>query len=101
MNIIFSMAWQTLSLHFKQTYEGGYRYLDKCGEFMIAASDKLKFIPGDAKPTGAKMEIPEYGVNMACDANSLAVSQELPPEDDEFFVGVCSGSVELALHVRV
>jgi len=97
MSIAFSMAWQTLSLHFKQTYEGGYRFLDKCGEFMLAASDKMNFIPGDAKPTGAKMEIPEHGVNLACDVNTLALSQELPSGDDKYFVNVCSGSVELAL----
>jgi hypothetical protein len=53
------MPWKTLSLHFKQTYDGGYRYLDKCGEFMLAAAEALNVIPGDIKPSGAKMEIPE------------------------------------------
>ena len=56
------MTWQTFSLHFKQTYEGGYRYLDRCGEFMIEAVERLDFIPGDIKPTGAKLEIPEKGI---------------------------------------
>jgi hypothetical protein len=95
------MAWQTLSLHFKQTYEAGYRYFDKCGEFMVAAADKLNFIPGEIKPTGAKMEIPEYGVNASCDANSLSISQELPPDDATYFLNLCKEAVALvATHIQ-
>ena len=89
------MAWKTLSLHFKQTYEGGYRYLDRCGEFMLAANANLKFIAGEAKPTGAKMEIPEHGVNLTCDSNILALSQELPLETDKFFSQLCQNSSNL------
>ena len=89
------MAWQTLSVHFKQTYEGGYRYLDRCGEFMVAAAEKMDFIPGEIKPTGAKMEIPEQGINASCDVNSLVLSQDLPPEDVKNFVNLCKESAEL------
>jgi hypothetical protein len=91
------MAWRTLSLHFKQTYEGGYRYLDKCGEFMIAASQKLGYVPGDAKPTGAKLEIPEKGLNATCDANELALFQEVPGEDHTFFINASRDTSNLAL----
>ena len=52
------MTWQTFSLHFKQTYEGGYRYLDRCGEFISEAVERLDFIPEDAKPTAAKLRTP-------------------------------------------
>jgi hypothetical protein len=61
------MAWETLSLHFKQQYDGAYRYLDRCGEFMLAAVEKMDFMPGDTKPEGAKLEIPENGFSAAVD----------------------------------
>lgn len=92
-----NMAWETLSLHFKQTYDGGFRYLDKCGEFMVAASEKMNFIAVEAKPTGAKLEIPEQGVNLNCDSNMLAIAQELPNDDGSYFLELCGKSVELAL----
>ena len=91
------MAWKTLSLHFKQTYEGGYRYLDKCGEFMLAATERMNFITSEAKPTGAKMEIPEQGVHAGCDCLSLSVTQELPVDDGTYFLDLCKGLVELAM----
>jgi hypothetical protein len=94
---VFNMAWKTLSLHFRQTYQGGYRYLDRCGEFMLAAEEKMDFIAGEAKPIGAKMEIPEQGLNLTCDANFLTLTQELPTVDNNFFVNVCKGSAQLAL----
>jgi len=83
------MSWQTLSLHFKQTYEGGYRYLDRCGEFMIAAHERLNCVPGEAKPSGGKMEIPERGVNITFGVADLGVSQELLTEDASYFVNLC------------
>ena len=91
------MAWQTLSLHFRQTYDGGYRYLDKCGEFMLAASERLNLVPGEAKPTGAKMELPEQGVHVDCDSVFIALSvvYELPTPDGAFFINLCSGLAEL------
>ena len=90
------MAWKTLSLYFRQTYEGGYRYLDKCGEFMLEATEKMDFIAGEAKPTGAKLEIPDQGINLAVDANALILSQEIPSDDDTYFVGICRGTTGLA-----
>ena len=91
------MAWKSLSLHFKQTYEGGYRYLDKCGEFMLAATDRMRFITSEATPTGAKMEIPEQGVHAGCDSLSLSVAQELPVDDGTYFLDLCKGLGELVM----
>jgi hypothetical protein len=79
------MSWHTFSLHFKQTYEGGYRYLDKCGEFMIEAVGRLDLIPGDIKPTGAKLEIPEKGIVANVDSQDLIVRQDLPEDDGTLF----------------
>ena len=85
------MSWQTLSLHFKQQYDGAFRYLDRCGEFMLAAVDKMDFLPGEAKPIGAKLEIPERGLSAAVDTLELVAAQEMPGSDDEFFLKTCVG----------
>lgn len=90
------MAWQTLSLHFKQQYDGAYRYLDRCGEFMLEAEEQMDFMPGDIKPTGAKLEIPEKGLAAGIDALELTASQEIPGEDDSFFGGICLALADLA-----
>jgi hypothetical protein len=89
------MNWQTLSFHFRQTYDGGYRYLDRCGEFMLDAVSKLDFVPGEAKPIGAKLEIPEKGVYASCDIESLNVSLEVPEGGPEYFVELCTSLAEL------
>src|SRR5437667_6436659 len=79
------MSWQTFSLHFKQTYEGGYRYLDRCGEFMLEAVERLDFIPGEIKPTGARLEIPEKGIVATVDTQELTLRQDLPEDDGTLF----------------
>jgi len=89
------MSWQTLSLHFKQQYDGAFRYLDRCGEFMLAAVEKLDFLPGDTKPIGAKLEIPERGLSATVDTLELAVAQEMPGDDSDFFLKTSLGLVEL------
>ncbi len=91
------MAWQTLSLIFKQTYDGAYRYLDRCGEFMVAAVENMDFMPGETKPTGAKLEIPESGLKATIDCMELAVVQELPDDNGEYFLKTCSGLAALAV----
>jgi hypothetical protein len=91
------MTWQTFSLHFKQTYEGGYRYLDRCGEFINEAVERLDFIPGDPKPTGAKLDIPEKGVVATVDSLELVLRQDLPEDNGEFFIETCEHLASLAV----
>ncbi len=89
------MSWQTLSLHFKQEYDGAFRYLDRCGEFMLAAVDKLDFLPGEIKPSGAKLEIPERGLTATVDTLELVIAQEMPGADHESFLKSCEDLSEL------
>jgi hypothetical protein len=93
-----NMAWQTLSLQFKQAVDGGYRYLDRCGEFMLDAEAKLNCVPGEIKPIGAKLEIPESGVRIGCDSNLLDVIQELPNGGTKYFVDLCKSLADLTAH---
>lgn len=90
------MAWKTLSLHFQQSYEGAYRYLDKCGQFMVEATKETNCITTEAKPIGAKMEIPESGVHITADCISLMVWQELPVDDGAEFLRLCKVLADLA-----
>lgn len=89
------MSWQTLSLHFRQQYDGAFRYLDRCGEFMLAAVEEMNFLPGDTKPIGAKLEIPERGLIASVDTLELVVAQEMPSGLDEFFLNTCVGLAAL------
>ena len=73
--------WQPYTLRFRQTFEQGYRYLDHCGEFMIAASRELKFFASEVKVSGAKLVIPEEGIQASVDAHSLDLRQEAPLKD--------------------
>ncbi len=89
------MPWQPFSFHFKQIYDEGYRYLDKCGEFMIEAINKLDFVPGDVQVIGAKLEKPELGIKASVDSNELTLAQEQPTDGKEFFEA-CEGLSRLA-----
>jgi hypothetical protein len=90
------MGWRVLSFHYKQTYEGGYRYLDRCGEFMVLASQKYGFVPGDAKPSGAKLEQPERGIKVGVDTVALTVTQEIN-ESTMDFLHACKALTDLAI----
>lgn len=83
------MNWKPFSLHFKQQFEGGYRYLDKCGDFLLAAEQDLGFLLDDATPSGAKISIPEEGISAAADTRKITVFQEFCSDDGQGFLSVC------------
>jgi hypothetical protein len=51
------MSWESFSLHFKQVFDGGYKYLDSCGSLMLLAEERLGLMTEDVKPSGCKMII--------------------------------------------
>ena len=55
----------------------------------------MNFLPGDTKPVGAKLEIPERGLTAGVDTLELAAAQEMPGSDDKFFVDTCVGLAAL------
>ncbi len=89
------MTWQPFSLHFKQIYAGGARYLDRCGELMVAAEEKLDLMPDEAKPIGCKMSLPEESLNVILDSVALAVVQEFHKDDGALFINVCQALADL------
>jgi hypothetical protein len=93
------MNWQPFSLHFKQMYAGGYRYLDRAGELMLRAENELDLMPDEAKPTGARMALPEEGLAVVIDSAQLVVSQEIVKDEGEVFRRTCSGLSALVAEI--
>jgi hypothetical protein len=89
------MSWRPFSLHFREIYELGFRYLDRCGEFMVRASEDLDLISAEIKVTGAKLELPEHGIKIAVDSEELVATQEDPTSDEEIFITTCEKMTEL------
>jgi hypothetical protein len=92
------VPWQPFSFHFKQVYDEGNRYLDRCGEFMIRAMNTLDFMPGEIQVVGAKLEKPEIGIKAAINSNELSVIHEQPGDGEDFFEA-CEGLSRLAIEL--
>lgn len=87
--IIKDMNWEPFSLHFKQIFDGGYRYLDKCGEFILSLENN-GLMTAEVNVTGAKLAFPEYGVSVVADTHQIAITQESCGADHKPFVDVCN-----------
>lgn len=93
-------SWNILNLHFKLIFGGGYRYLDRCGEFMIRAERELEFLPAEAQPKGATMTIPEKSINLALDSSAVALQQHQPTADETGeFRDLCEAVSKLAMEI--
>ena len=77
------------SFHFRQSIDGGYRYLDKCGEFLSLAENELDLIPDEPTPQGGVMSHPELGIKVQISASEIQVTQEFPPNDGKEFLKIC------------
>ena len=89
------MSWDTYSWRFRQLFPNGLRYLDHCGEFMLAMMEKCEALPTDIKPSGAKLTIPEHGIQASVDSTGLEVFQETP-SNDTVFIEFCIVLSDLA-----
>ncbi len=106
ISIFPEVPWQPFSFHFKQVYNEEYRYLDKCGEFMIQAIKKLDFVAGEAQVIGAKLEKPELGIKKA----ACRLGEKYQAELEKAFGMVAShkqldyhfaaGSYELSVNIQ-
>lgn len=89
------MNWQPFSLHFKQVYDGGYRYLDRCGHVMMLIEEQLGLMPEDANPNGCKMILPERGITLGMGPSELVLSQEFQKDGGVEFIGLCQALADL------
>lgn len=79
------MQVRRYSLTFKQNFLGGYRYLDRCGEFLLRAEDEMGMIPsGDQSPSGGKMEHPESGLKLEFNTTFFRLTQDEPKKESVF-----------------
>ncbi len=88
--------WIIFSLHFRQQFERGYLFFDRCGAYMNEAVDKYGFLETEIKPTGAKLSIPEIGLSAQIDSKEIVVSQETPQDGGEAFLNHCINLSTLA-----
>jgi len=77
------MYWRPYGLYFKSSFGNGYRYLDRCGEFLLAA-EAVGFMPGEATPTGGQLTLPEINLQVQLNSRELNVQQELVPNIGNF-----------------
>jgi hypothetical protein len=88
--------WQLYSLLYRQVFVEGYRYLDTCGSFMLEACGAFDLLSVEAKPTGAQLALPEKSLRVNVDVNGLEVFQEMPIDESDTFLDICSGLAKLA-----
>lgn len=69
-------GWKPQDVHFKQRYEDGYRYLDRCGEFLLAAEKEYGFVCSEVVPAGARIEIPEHGISASVDTKEIRLHRK-------------------------
>lgn len=79
------MDWKNYNFVFTQSYASGYRYLDRCGEFLVVAEDKYDFIPGEIAPTGGKLSFPDAGIDVNVNAKEFQIVQRLTLDDGQIF----------------
>lgn len=92
------MSWSDFHRRYQLRFEGGYRYLDCCGAFMLDAEETLDLLPSEEpKPTGARMEKPEQGVVVTLDASQLNIVEELSGQGDDVFLPMAVKVGELAV----
>ena len=66
---------------FEARFDGGYRYLDRCGDAMIILLDllpgltKVAWLPGEVAPKGARLICPALDITVVFDTYRLIVDQ--------------------------
>jgi len=76
------MPFRHNAFFFKQDFDGGYRYLDRCGEFLARAEDEKGMIPaGEQTPSGGILENPETGLKLEVNTLMLRLTHEFPETD--------------------
>jgi hypothetical protein len=77
-------VWEEWQIQFEEVYDGAYRYVDRCGEFMSAAREKFGFMPNAINPSGCDMEAPDYGLHLRASSENLIILCSNPAHRAEF-----------------
>jgi len=76
--------WTVWQFQFDQVFDGAYRYLDRCDEFMSIVREKHGFMPTSVNPNGCDMESPEFGLRLHVATNNLVLTCVNPAKRDAF-----------------
>lgn len=65
-------------LQFQQVFDGAYRYLDCCGEFMDTVRKALSFIHMGVSPSGCNMESTDSSIQLQASIDNILLTDNEP-----------------------
>jgi hypothetical protein len=65
-------------IQFEQVFDGGYRYLDRCGEFMETVRKELNFMHVSVNPAGCDMESTDSSIRLQASIDHVLVTSTEP-----------------------
>jgi hypothetical protein len=65
--------FKEFQIQFEQALDGGYRFLDRCGEFMSLVRDAFEFMPVSVNPSGCNMEAPESALRLQVSTDLISL----------------------------
>jgi hypothetical protein len=77
-------TFKDLQIQFEQRFDGGYRFFDKCGEFVSAVREELGFMLLNINLTGCDLESPDTSLRLRASADQLVVVSTEPEKQNEF-----------------
>jgi hypothetical protein len=77
-------TFKDLYIQLEQRFDGGYRFFDKCGEFVSALREELGFMPLNVNLTGCDLESPDTSLRVRASADQLLVVSTEPEKHNEF-----------------
>jgi hypothetical protein len=90
--------WDEWQLQFEQIYDGAYRYIDRCGEFIASVRQELGFMPSGVNPMVCDMDHPDLGLKLQASSENLTLTSWKPSDSEDFILAgeaACRKAVEL------
>ena len=66
------------TLQFQQVFDGAYRYLDHCGEFMDTVRKELNFMHLGVNPSGCDMESSDSSIRLQASIDNIVLTASEP-----------------------
>jgi hypothetical protein len=85
-------------IQFDQAFDGAYRYLDRCGEFMAKAREEFGFVPLSVNPSGCTMESPDIALQLQASGDAVVLTCTNPKHADNL-LAVANFCSETALEL--
>src|SRR5260370_35322901 len=90
--------WEEWQLQFDQDYDGAYRYLDRCGQYIALIRQRLEFMPASVNPMICDMEQPDLGLKLQESSEVFSLTCWQPSNADMFIlVGEHASSIAMLI----